>query len=83
MEKMHMESYGKKPMKTIGRSAEIDGRRRFDPAKRRMSWKKTPLRREMLVIYGDGVETYVTLRGRAEKRCCIDGLIFRGYGGMM
>ena len=35
-----MESYGKKPMKTIGRSAEIDGRRRFDPAKRRMSWKK-------------------------------------------
>ena len=27
-------------------------------------------RREMLVIYGDGVETYVSLRGRAEKRCC-------------
>ena len=26
-------------------------------------------RREMLVLYGDGVETYVTLRGRAEQLC--------------
>lgn len=29
--------------------------------------KAEPYEREMLIIYGDGVETYVTLRGRAEN----------------
>lgn len=69
----------KKNVKNIGRSSGIYDLEmiwssqtvHFLPTKR--SGDST-LRREMLIIYGDGVETYVTLRGRAEKRCCIGSL---------